>query len=50
MTLLVHRIYNLQWRLQALQRALEDMAVEIDRLAKEHASQGSQEGSKHGQH
>ena len=43
---LQHRAYNLKWRLQALQSAVDDVKVEIDRLAAEVAAIGQQEGSK----
>lgn len=40
------RLYNLQWRLLAVQNALEDLATEIQRLTEEVACKGQQEGSK----
>lgn len=46
MTTRIHRIFNLQWRLAALQTAVADLAQEIQRLVELEASQGTQQHSK----
>lgn len=42
----IHRLFNLQWRLQAVQTTLEDLATEIGRLVELEASQQPQGHSK----
>lgn len=39
-----HILFNLRWRLQAVQGSLESLAVEIDKLLAEVASKREQEG------
>lgn len=46
MTTRIHRLFNLQWRLHAVQTTLEDLATEIQRLVELEASQQQQGHSK----
>lgn len=46
MTTRIHRLFNLQWRLHAMQSALESLAQEIHRLVEMEAAQGTQGDSK----